>query len=248
MTHITLARRILPLVGLAAVVAAAGCTMKRQDAPALAGPSSFATSLTVTASPDIMTQDGTSQSVIAVVARDASSQPIPNLPLRIDLTVDGLLANDFGRLSTQNVTTGSDGRASLVYTAPASPPGQSNPETVVRIHATPVGTNFDNANSWSVTIRLVQPAIIYVPGSPFPQFTFAPSAPKAGQDVSFDASGSSDPDGFIVKYQWTYGDGDTEFGETQLHDFPKAGTYSVTLTVTDNAGNRASTSRTITVG
>ncbi len=247
MSHNTFARSTLQVAGLAALVVIAGCTMKNQDAPGLAGPSGLATSLTLTASPDTIPQDGAAQSVIAVVARDANNQPIPNLTLRIDLVVGGLIANDFGRLSARNITTGSDGRATVVYTAPQGVFGDSTPETTVRVYVVPVGNNFDNANAFSVLIRLVAPATIYAPGSPIASFTFSPAAPKVGQDVFFNASGSSDPDGAIVQYEWTYGDGDVEYGLTQLHDFPSAGTYTVILTVTDNAGNRASTSRQVTV-
>lgn len=225
----------------------AGCTMKNQDAPDLTGPSELSTSLAITATPDTIPQDGTTQSLIAIVARDANNQPVPNLSLRLDVVVDGRFANDFGRLSAQNLVTGSDGRGSATYTAPASVFGSATPEALVRIFVTPVGTNFDNASSRSVSLRLVAPATIYTPGSPVASFTYAPSNPKAGQDVSFNASASADPDGSIVQWQWTYGDGDVEYGVTQMHDFPQAGTYNVILTVTDNSGNKASTTRTITV-
>lgn len=247
MSHITLARRTLQATGLAALVALAGCTMKSQDAPAPTGPSGFGTSIIVTASPDTIAQDGTSQSVIAVVARNESNQPVANLALRVDVAVGGAFASDFGRLSARNIATGSDGRATVVYTAPQGAFGDSTPETLVRIFVWPIGTNFDDTNPRSVSIRLVAPATIYAPGSPIASFTFSPTSPKKGQDVSFNAAASSDPDGSIVQYQWTYGDGDVEYGLTQAHDFPAEGTYDVILTVTDNAGNKASTSRQVTV-
>jgi PKD repeat protein len=79
------------------------------------------------------------------------------------------------------------------------------------------------------------------------QFSYTPSSPRTAQDVFFDGSLSIDPDGSIVSYQWSYDDGDFENGMTQYHDFVKAGTYNVTLTVTDNAGNKASTTRLVTV-
>ncbi len=244
---IAFARSIGKAAGVAALVVLAGCTMKDQDAPALAGPSEFATSLTMTASPDTITQDGASQSVITIVARDVNNQPVPNLGLRVDIVVNGAFANDFGRLSARNLTTASDGRATVVYTAPPQPPDHNDPEALVRIYITPVGTNYDNATYRSVSIRLVQPGTIYVPGAPIAQFTYTPSSPRALQNVFFDGTLSSDTDGTVVNYQWSYGDGDFETGSTQYHDFLAAGTYNVTLTVTDNSGNRASTTRIITV-
>ncbi len=247
MSHMTFARGIVTAAGAASILLAAGCTMHNQDAPDLAGPSEYSTSLTMTASPDTITQDGASQSIITIVARDASDQPVANLAMRVDIVVNNAFANDFGRLSARNIMTGSDGRATVVYTAPPQPPDHNDPETVIRIYIVPVGVNFDNATSRSVSIRLVQPATIYVPGSPVARFSYTPSSPRVNQDVLFDGSASTDPDGSIVSYQWSYDDGDFETGITQLHDFLTARTYNVTLTVTDNAGNKASTTRLVTV-
>lgn len=247
MSHFTLARGIVTAAGAAMLLVLAGCTLKNQDPPALAGPSEFGTSLSMTASPDTIVQDGASQSVIAIVARDPNNQAVPNLSLRVDVVVNGAFANDFGRLSARNITTGSDGRATVVYTAPPQPPDHNDPEVLVRIYVTPVGNNFDNAWSWSAAIRLVQPSTIYVPGSPTAQFVYTPSSPTRGQYVFFDGSLSADPDGYIVSYQWSYGDGESETGQTQDHDFVNPGSYNVTLTVTDNAGNRASTTRILNV-
>ena len=54
--------------------------------------------------------------------------------------------------------------------------------------------------------------------------------------ISFDGSGSSDPDGSIVSYNWNFGDGGTASGVRVNHRFTKVGTYTVTLTVTDDQG------------
>jgi hypothetical protein len=57
-----------------------------------------------------------------------------------------------------------------------------------------------------------------------------------GLTVSLDGSGSSDADGTVVSWQWDLGDGSTTSGETVEHAFAQAGTYRVSLTVTDDAG------------
>jgi PKD repeat protein len=64
--------------------------------------------------------------------------------------------------------------------------------------------------------------------------------------VQFDASGSSDPDGDIVSYQWNFGDGESDIGEVVGHTFLTTGEYTVTLTVEDNEGATAQAQITIT--
>lgn len=54
-----------------------------------------------------------------------------------------------------------------------------------------------------------------------------------GSNVSFDGSGSSDPDGDALIYAWDFGDGNTGAGATPSHAYPVAGEYNVTLRVTD---------------
>ena len=51
-----------------------------------------------------------------------------------------------------------------------------------------------------------------------------------------DGRGSADPDGTIVSYEWAFGDGNIGIGPTPSHTYLAAGTYDVTLTVTDNDG------------
>jgi PKD repeat protein len=68
-----------------------------------------------------------------------------------------------------------------------------------------------------------------------------PYSGTAGQPVAFNGSTSSDPDGSIVSYQWSFGDGGTATGATPSHTYAAAGSFTVTLTVTDNGGATGST-------
>ena len=67
--------------------------------------------------------------------------------------------------------------------------------------------------------------------------------------VTFDASYSSDPDGYIVSYYWDFGDGYTTTTTTPYVDwwYQYAGTYGVTLIVTDNEGKTGSYQTLVTV-
>lgn len=56
------------------------------------------------------------------------------------------------------------------------------------------------------------------------------------KQIDFDGSASSDADGRIVRYSWSFSDGGTELGPKVKHRFSAAGGYTVTLTVTDDDG------------
>lgn len=74
-----------------------------------------------------------------------------------------------------------------------------------------------------------------------------PASLTAGDLATFDGSSSSDPDGTIVSYSWSFGDGATASGAQPSHTYTTAGEHTVELTVTDNAGSTASVSHLVTV-
>ncbi len=76
----------------------------------------------------------------------------------------------------------------------------------------------------------------------------APVSASLGASVSVSGSTSSDADGTIASYGWTFGDGTTATGVMAQKRFATPGTFVVTLTVTDNKGATGTAQHTITVG
>jgi PKD repeat protein len=64
---------------------------------------------------------------------------------------------------------------------------------------------------------------------------------------SFDGSDSSDSDGSIASYAWNFGDGGTASGATAAHTYGANGSYTVSLTVTDNEGATDTATTQVTV-
>ncbi len=86
------------------------------------------------------------------------------------------------------------------------------------------------ANSVAETTR-----VIHVNQPPFaeagPDQLVCPGAP-----VTFDAGASRDLDGAVTAYRWDFGDGTSADGATAEHAYAAPGTYTVTMTATDDSG------------
>ena len=238
--------RIVPGLAAAALLVS-GCTVKKQETPPLTGPSELSTAISIQVSPDLLAQDGASQSLVTITARDANGQPIRSQSMRVDLRVGGVPV-DFGTLSARSVVTDANGRASVIYTAPPAP-GTAVPATDVMVVVTPTSDNFQNNSVRFATIRVVPTGVVVPPrGSVTPDFTFTPSAPNDNEPVLFDASASTSSTGPIVQWLWNFVDGSTGSGERATHSFRSAGARNVRLTVVDSIGASESITKTVTVG
>jgi peroxiredoxin len=72
--------------------------------------------------------------------------------------------------------------------------------------------------------------------TPIAGFSRTPSSGPAPLAVYFDGSDSNDVDGTLISHAWGFGDGGTALGVKTTHIYDTEGTYSVELTVTDDAG------------
>jgi len=100
----------------------------------------------------------------------------------------------------------------------------------------------DNAGNVSATTSVVTSGPLVA--GPKAAFTSTMKRSKA----SFDGSSSTSDAGTITQYAWNFGDGSTGAGVTTSHVYSAAGSYSVTLTVTDSTGAQDSETKTVTAG
>ena len=102
-------------------------------------------------------------------------------------------------------------------------------------------TVFDNSGERAVVSRTLSIANNNVP--PIAAFTET----CGSLTCTFNGTGSSDPDGAVTAYSWTFGDGTTGFGAIVTHAYAGSSTYNVTLTVADNSAGTNTKSKAVTV-
>lgn len=143
--------------------------------------------------------------------------------------------------------------------------------TTVYINQQPEGTlwktigifNFDDVQEAKVRIKnqgaegyVLADAVRYIPlGNPGgstnqnPVAAISPSVTQgpAALAVVFSAASSTDADGTVEYHFWNFGDGYTAVGPETTHVFKETGSYTVKLTVIDDAGGLDSAATTITV-
>lgn len=241
--------RTIKLTAVAALVATAmaGCTVKDVDTPPLAGPSSLARTIVMSADRDTLVQDGVQEAAIRLTAQVQPGQS-ENVRLRAQVYVDGI-AQDFGTLSNKSPIT----PTTIFYRAPAAPttPGGQVPTTVT-IAVTPDDSgDFRGEVARTIDLRLIPPGVI-LPINPnlAANFTFTPAAPQVLDVVTFDAATTTNGGAACLTactYAWNFGDGTTATEQTTTHQFRTVGNFAVSLTVTDSRGATATTVKSVPV-
>jgi PKD repeat protein len=121
---------------------------------------------------------------------------------------------------------------------------------------------YGSAGEYQVTLQVIddegakaeatQTITVSSNATPSASFTYSPSSPSVGEAVTFDASGSSDPNGSVVEYRWDFnGDGSYDasaINPTTSYSYSSSGTYDVTLKVFDGDDNTDQQTKALTVG
>ena len=194
------------------------------DPPPLAGPSEMSLSLAITANPDVLSLDGSSQTLITIEARDTNGQLAPNVPLRVQILADGQ-AIDFGTHLGAHARHGQQ-RARDVHLHGAVICATARFRDL-QLSVTPTG------NDASAHVRQSRHgpagAARHHRRARQPRASRSfPARPAAFTDVRFDGSTSTAGLGAVItSYVWDFGDGSSGTGVTATHQYSAAGNYLV---------------------
>lgn len=100
----------------------------------------------------------------------------------------------------------------------------------------------DNLGEWDEDTCIIN----VLNRAPTSSFTYSPSNPSI-QDVINFVDTSEDPDGTLLSWLWSFGDGNTSTQQNPSHQYADKGDYLVRLAVTDNDGAEGSTTQTVTI-
>ena len=249
---------------LACSLALQGCGLDEVKVPeSLIGPSELGISLELHAIPDIVVADGIQTSVIRAVVRDQNGKPAAGKAIIFSIADESGRTAEIGTLTSASgarvfgstsITTNSLGIAQVVYTTPERRDFTADARIV--IWARPVGTDASSRsyNNVRIDLKSAEPRRFPQGGVGVPSCSFiqAPNNPinKEGTVLRF-TSTSSVSDGYIVRYEWYFGDGTKSDGSEGTIDvqkpYPTAGTYTATHVVTSNTGGQSACFRVITI-
>jgi len=106
-------------------------------------------------------------------------------------------------------------------------------------------TSDTNQDSWQIDCALLHTWVST--GTVHASFTYAPLIPYVNDTVTFDASTSTSDNGYIISYEWDFGDNTNGTGMVLNKVYEAVGNYTVTLTVTDSKGAKDTASKSILV-
>lgn len=155
--------------------------------------------------------------------------------------------SQFSSSSTQTGTSSVTGQYNTTFRVP--------PAALPDVYSVYATSKYDNYQASQTTTFTVNPAS----APPKASFAYYPLKAYANLTVTFDASDSS-PEGYddiIIRYEWNFGDGsprEIKQGNATnppsalaLHNFTQAGTFYVTLNVTDTENLWCTTQKPVTI-
>ena len=204
--------------GVAEITARSGNIVASPAPLTIAIGSGALATLTIHADPAKLGPRG-GQSLISVYAFDAAMNLLADIPVILSTSAGELQGGNSVRFTDQN------GRISeYVYTTEGA---------TVR------------AESGSKSVEIVVTVDENQP--PSADFSISPNSVKVGETVFFNGGLSSDLDGRVASWEWSFGDGTTGRGEKASHVYARAGTFTVTLKVIDNDGGSDACEKTVTI-
>jgi glucose/arabinose dehydrogenase/PKD repeat protein len=106
----------------------------------------------------------------------------------------------------------------------------------------------DIQRTFTITSEPSEYKALYSNLAPLAKLTASSLTARVGQTITFDGSGSSDPERTLLGYKWDFGDdAPTSSSPKTQHTYTSQGTYTVTLTVTDKLGSSSKESLLITI-
>lgn len=192
---------------------------------------------------DISVTEGNSGTTAAVFTLDLTS-PVTS-PVTVNwATADGTAAggSDFTAASGTVAFAAGESQKTVTVNVVGDTTVEGNEQFTVTLSGASSGlTIADGQGIGTITNDDLPPNQLPVAAA-----SATPTTGTAPLAVAFSSAGSFDPDGSIVAYAWTFGDGGTSNQANPSHTYA-AGTFTATLTVTDNRGGTASKPVTVTV-
>ena len=137
------------------------------------------------------------------------------------------------RVARQSITL-PESPSMITFTGTPSVPDPPTGSYDVRLYEEVTG-------SWWASIAQIEILPAVTNAAPTASFTASSTTGQAPHAIDFDASASSDPNGDALTYAWDFGDGASGTGATTSHTYATAGTFAVTLMVSDGSLTDAQT-------
>lgn len=186
--------------------------------------------------------DGVSWLSKAPFAYQSSNGSVPNFPP----TVNAAVTCEFQSCTFSSAGTVDVGGSIASYLwnfGDGATSTEANPSHVYAASGDYTVTLTATDNAGASATATVQKQVEFRDAEPTASFTSS----CTNRVCSFDAAGSSDPEGPIAQYSWTFGDGSTATGAQVSRTYAADGTYNVTLSVRDSASQTASTTKAVAV-